>query len=146
MNALPAEPSPGDAVHAALDRFHRAFASGEPGTLAEIFAVDARLLLLHSEAIEGRAAIRQHWARLFAAWDTGASRAEPLLVAVHGDRAYTVSTYTETLVSRSGGPSRLVVGRLVLFFALEPDAAWRVTLALNSHVRPVEELERSRPD
>lgn len=45
-------------VRAAMADFDRAFAAGDARHLAELFADDARLLLLHSAAIEGRAAIR----------------------------------------------------------------------------------------
>ena len=49
------------------------------------------------------------------------------------------------LVARDDRPSRDVSGRLILFLRRDPDGAWRVTLALNSHVRPVVEVPRERP-
>ena len=127
-------------VHQALDRFDRTFASSDATALAQLFAVDARLLLLYGEPIEGRSAIEAHWSRLFEAWDAGAWQAEHEIVDVHGDRAYALSRYSETLVSRVGVPSRLVNGRLVLFLRRDADDEWRVTMAMNSHSRPVEEL------
>ena len=141
IGAAAGRSAPGRAeVEGALATFHEAFASGDAEGLTSLFAEGASLLLLHSEAREGRAAILEHWRRLFDAWDTGAWQVEPVIVDVHGDRAYTLSTYTETLVARTGGARRLVVGRLILFFQRGADRAWRVSLALNSHVRPVEEL------
>jgi uncharacterized protein (TIGR02246 family) len=128
-------------VHAALAEFDRCFGGGDAAGLSALFAVDAELLLVHSAAIEGRPAILAHWTRLFGAYDTSAWAVERKVVDVHGDRAYAMSTYTETLVPRTGdGPSRLVVGRLVLFLRRDVDAAWRITLAMNSHVRPVAEV------
>jgi hypothetical protein len=62
------------------------------------------------------------------------------LVEVHDDRAYTLSTYTETLVPRGGGPRISVVGRLVTFVRRESDGAWRIAVLMNSHTRPMEEL------
>jgi uncharacterized protein (TIGR02246 family) len=132
-----------DTPRAALEAFDAAFASGDAEALAARFTPDARLLLLHAEAIEGRDAIRAHWARLFAQWETGAWRTEPLTLDVHGDHAYAIATYTETLVPRdpSLGHRRLVRGRLVRFLRRDDDGRWRVTLALNSHSRPVELVE-----
>ncbi len=130
-----------DEVRAALADFDRAFASGEATTLAELFAVDALLLLQHTEPIEGRPGIRDHWTRLFATYDTGSWRAEHQLVEVHGDHAYSLSIYSETLVHRAGGPSRLVNGRLIRFHRRDPGGSWLVAVAMNSHVRPVELLE-----
>ena len=127
-------------IDGSLARFHEAFAAGDPEALTVLFAPDARLLLLHREALEGHAAIRDHWRRVFGAWDPSAWQATSVSVDVHGDRAYTLSTYTETLVSRENRPSHRVVGRLVLFFSREPGGPWLVSLALNSHVRPIEEV------
>ena len=132
-----------DTPRATLDAFDAAFAAGDAEALAARFAVDARLLLLHAEAIEGRDAIRAHWTRLFGQWETGAWRTEPLALDVHGDRAYAIATYTETLVPRdpSLGQRRLVRGRLVRFLRRDDDGRWLVTLALNSHSRPIELID-----
>ena len=59
---------------------------------------------------------------------------------MHGDHAYVLLVYSETLVPRKGGPSLSVSGRLVLFLRREPDGPWRVTVVMNSHIRPVEEV------
>lgn len=126
---------------AALDAFDQAFAAGDANRLAEQFAEDAELLLLPSEPTVGRAAIRNRWARFFADWDTSQWRTERRIVDVHGDRAYTLADYTETLVHWAReSPAQLVVGRLVRFLRRDADDTWRVTLVLNSHARPMEEL------
>ena len=130
-----------DEVLGALAEFDRRFAAGRPDALAALFSPDARLLLLHREAIEGRPAIREHWARVFAAWDPGAWQAERLIVDVHGDRAYAVSTYSETLVDRAGRRSQAIRGRLVLFLRRQTGGDWSVDVALNSHSRPIEWAE-----
>ena len=107
------------------------------------FAVDARLLLLHTEAIDGRDAIRAHWERLFERYDTSAWRTELLVIDAHDDRAWTVATYSEILVPRvdGHGQRQLVQGRLVRFLQRDVEGRWRVSLALNSHTRPVELLD-----
>jgi uncharacterized protein (TIGR02246 family) len=131
--------SPDDAL-AVLAEFDRCFASGDAGALSEIFTMDGRLLLLHREAIEGRSAIMSHWTRLFSEYDPGAWRTESQTVEVHGDRAYALSSYSETLVNRSGGASLMVWGRLVFFMRRDPDNTWRMATVMNSHVRPVEQV------
>lgn len=65
--------SPED-VLAALAEFDRCFASGDAEALSDMFTVDARLLLLHREATEGRAAILSHWTRIFGDYDPGRGR------------------------------------------------------------------------
>lgn len=132
--------SPDIEVRAALDAFDRAFAAGDANALVEFFAVDASLLLLYGPAIHGRAGIHAQWTPFFAAWDMSAWATERVIVDVHEDRAYTLSTYTETVVHRAGTePSRLVVGRVVTFLRLV-DGRWLITVLMNSHARPVETL------
>ena len=92
-----------DSVRAALAAFDRAFAAGDADGLTELFAPDARLWLQFSPAIEGREAIRGPWTRLFDRFDTSAWLTERVIVDVHGDTAYTLSTYSETLVPRDTG-------------------------------------------
>jgi ketosteroid isomerase-like protein len=110
--------------------------------LAGFFAEDGALLLLYREPLEGPLAIRDNWARFFAEWDPGAWQAEHHLVEADGDRAHALSIYSETLVHRAGAaPSRVVRGRAAYFLRREPDGAWRITLLMNSHSRPVETIE-----
>ncbi|HYH94049.1 MAG TPA: SgcJ/EcaC family oxidoreductase [Candidatus Saccharimonadales bacterium] len=130
-----------DSVQAALDRFDRTFASGDAAGLTALFAPDARLLLLHAEAMDGRPAILAHWTRVFDAWDPGEWQAERQLLEVHGDRAYALSTYAETLRERAGSASIEVHGRLIHFLRREPDGTWLVTVAMNSHSRPTVRTE-----
>ena len=127
-------------VRAALARFDDRFAAGDADAMGEIFAEDGQMLFPQREAIEGRPAIHANWQRTFALYDLSAWRTTWRIVDVHGDRAYTMATYTETMVPREPGPRRLVVGRLILFWRRDPDGVWRVILAMNSHVKPIEEV------
>ncbi|MBA2571123.1 MAG: DUF4440 domain-containing protein [Chloroflexi bacterium] len=127
MSATPSLPSIG------------AFAAGDADALAELFAADAQLLLLYREPIENRAAIREQWAQGFARHDTSAWRTEWRIVDVHGDNAYALAFYTETLVPWHGDEDSLLVnGRVILFLRRDADGPWRVSLAMNSHRRPTE--------
>ncbi len=129
-----------DSVRAAIAAFDRAFAAGDAAALAALFTDDARLLLLYGPPFEGRAAIQAQWAKGFARFDTSAWLTEPLIVDVHGDSAYTLSTYSETLVPREPGLSQSVLGRVVLFWRRDPGGPWRIVLCMNSHVRPIEDI------
>ena len=136
--------SPDIEVRAALDAFDRAFAAGDTDVVVELFAEDASLLLLNVPAIHGRTGIRAQWAPSFATWDMSAWATERVVVDVHGDRAYALSTYTETMVHRAGTEqSRLVVGRVVMFLRRADDGPWQITVLLNSHARPVELLAQA---
>lgn len=53
------------------------------------------------------------------------------------DRAGEVRTLLREI---EGGPSQLVVGRLVFFLRHLPSLGWRIALLMNSHVRPVTDL------
>ena len=135
------DPSPDGEVGAALDAFDRAFAAGDADAVVELFVEDASLLLLNGPAIRGRAGIHAQWAPSFADWDMSAWATERVVIDVHGDRAYALSTYTETLVHRAGEEqSRSVSGRLVTFLRRVDDGPWLITILLNSHARPVELL------
>ena len=124
----------------ALEAFDWAFAAGDAVGLTDLFAPDARLMLQYGAELRGREAILGQWTRLFERFDTRAAMTEREIVDVHGDLAYTYSTYSETLIPRKPGPSQSVLGRLVRFWRRDPGGEWRVTLAMNSHVRPIEEV------
>ncbi len=134
-----------DEVHAALAEFDRRFAAGDAGRLAEMFTEDGRMIQPHRAESVGREAIEANTRRTFEPYDPGAWRRQTRSLEVHGDRAYTVSDYAEVLVHRSGGPSLDVLGRLILFLAREADGQWRVSLAMNNHVRPVTEIPAAAP-
>jgi uncharacterized protein (TIGR02246 family) len=128
-----------DDVIEALDAFDRAFAAGDAQAYASLFTADGRLLLLFADPVEGRDAILDDSIATFATWDTSAWRTERLLVDVLGERAWSLSTYSETLVHRTEGRRRVIRGRLLHVLRREPDG-WRVELAMNAHSRRVEEL------
>jgi uncharacterized protein (TIGR02246 family) len=128
-------------VRAALETFDRAFAAGDADALAERFAIDARLLLLHLPEIRGRDAIRDHWMTVFARYGTSAWRTDWEIVDRHDDRATGLAIYSETLVPHGDGPRLVVNGRLVLFLRRDGDGEWRVAIAMNSHWIPIERIE-----
>ncbi len=128
---------PARAVRAALATFDRSFVSGDAAALTDCFAEDARLLLQHRAEIVGRAAIRDHWTRLFATYDTSAWQSEIQLLDAHPETATVMALYSETLVHRSGAENQVVHGRLAFFLQRMSDD-WLVVLVMNAHDRPVE--------
>ena len=126
--------------HDVLADFDRAIRQGDAGNLEAFFAEDARLFWHHEQAIDGRAAIGAAYRDLFDAFDT--SDYEPAYdsIEVHGDAAYALAEFRETLRRRQAGPSLLVRGRSVFFWRRESDGAWRVTRLLTGRSAPTEEL------
>jgi uncharacterized protein (TIGR02246 family) len=135
------EDSGREGVVALLDRSHAAFAAGNADAFAACFAEDARLFLLHNEAVEGRDAIREKWRSGFARLDTSAWEPRLALLEVHGDHAYAFGTYTERLLKREDGSRTLVRGRLVHFLQRGAGGEWQITMLMNSHSHPMEPIE-----
>jgi uncharacterized protein (TIGR02246 family) len=129
-----------DAVDERIAHFHAAFAAGDAARFAESFATDGRLFLLHREPLEGREAIRDHFTETFAQFDTSAWEPTTELVELHEPHAHAFGTYTERLLKREDGSRQLVRGRLVHFLRRDEDGSWWITLAMNSHSRPVEPI------
>jgi ketosteroid isomerase-like protein len=55
------------------------------------------------------------------------------------DRAFAAGD-ADALSAREPAPARVVNGRVTFFVRREADGRWRITLAMNSHSRPVEEI------
>jgi uncharacterized protein (TIGR02246 family) len=128
------------AIEELLAAFDRAFALGDAEAVGGLFVEDGQLLLLYAEPMLGRSAIEDHWRRFFARFDTAAWRTEHPIIEVDGDHAHALAVYSETLVPRDVGPSRIVHGRIAFFFRRQDDGRWRISLVMNSHSRPVEEV------
>ena len=137
MSSSPAH----QAVNALLLESDAAFAAGDAGRWAACFEEDGRALLLHREAVEGRAAIHEYWEPVFARLDTSDWNAATDLLELHGDHAYAFRTYTERLLNREDGSRTLVRGWLVYFMRRDGAGAWRIRLIMNSHSHPMEPIE-----
>ena len=135
------ERSEHDLVSGLLDRADLAFAAGDADAWAACFAEDARVFLLHREAMEGRDAIRDRWREFFARLDTSSWEPRRELIEVHGDAARAFGTYTERVLNREDGSRTLVRGRLVHFLRRGGDGSWGITLLMNSHSHPMEPIE-----
>lgn len=133
----------GQAEHAVvglLDKADAAFAAGDADEWTACFEDDARVFLLHHDALEGRAAIREFWRASSARLDTSDWHPVTDLVEVHDTHAYVFRTYTERLRKREDGSRTLVRGRLVYFLRRDGAGAWRIRLLMNSHSHPMEPI------
>lgn len=119
----------------ALASFNRTFAAGEAAALGEYIAEDAAALMHEQPALVGRAAIEEAFRELFAAVDTSAFEVDYRVVDVHGDRAYVLASFTETLQPKEAGSAISVDGRLVYFWRREADG-WRLTHLLTGRAAP----------
>ena len=118
-----------------------AFAAGDADRWTSCFADDGRVLLLHREALEGRAAIHDYWRTMSERLDTSDWNPFTELVEEHGDHAYAYRTYIERLRNREDGSRTLVRGRLVYFLRRDAGGSWRIHLLMNSHSHPMEPIE-----
>jgi ketosteroid isomerase-like protein len=78
---------PRAAVDAPLAQADAAFAAGDAERWTDCFAQDGRVLLLHREALVGRAAIHELWQASWARLDTSDWHPVTELVEVHGGDA-----------------------------------------------------------
>ncbi len=127
-------------LHDVLADFDTAFRAGDARTFEAFFAEDARVFFHERPAIDGRAAIGAVYRSVFDAVDTSAYEADYHSIEVHGDAAYVIADFRETLRPWEAGQSVLVSGRIVLFWRRESDGAWRVTRLLTGRSAPDEEL------
>lgn len=119
-----------------LDKFSRAFGSGDSKAFSACFAPDAQVLLHEQAALVGRDVITESFTALFAMIDTSAFEIEYDVVEVHGDRAYVLARFTETLRPRDGSPAIAVDGRLVCFWRREQDGTWKLSRAVTGRASP----------
>jgi len=117
-----------------------AFAAGDADRWAACYEPDGRTWLLHSDAHEGREAIRASWRDAWVRLDTSDWNPATELIEVHGDDAIAFRTYTERLRNRKDGSRTLVRGRLAILMRRGADG-WRIRLLMNSHSHPMEPIE-----
>ena len=117
-----------------------AFAAGDASRWAACFEEDGRIWLLHREALEGRAAIREYWQMMSERVDTSDWNPVTELVELHGDHAFAFRTYTERLLSLEDGKRTLVRGRLAVLMRRADGGAWRIRRLMNSHSHPMEPI------
>lgn len=127
---------------AVLAAFDGALRREDADLMTDLFTADAQLLFANRDPAIGREAIHGYWAPVFALNETTEAKMECPTIQTHGDHAYALCTYAETVRPRAGGARRRLYGRAVFFLRQEPDGAWRIAMTLNSPARPAEELSK----
>lgn len=104
---------------------------GNADALAAMYAEDAVLMTPEGD-VSGRTAIREHFARRFAARTDSifATSTETEALDVAGDRAYEAGTITFTIGPRGPGPGTPRVVRYVTWWQRMPDGQWYIRRSL----------------
>jgi uncharacterized protein (TIGR02246 family) len=112
-------------IVAARDAFWAAHGRSDAKALAGLLTEDARLLAPGMEDIRGRAAIEAGAVQMFQALSVEDFRIESSEITVHGDSAYELATYSETLRPRGGQPAP-ARGRYLILWKRDASGKWKV--------------------
>jgi ketosteroid isomerase-like protein len=132
--------SPRAEVEEALRGFDEAFRRGDLDELARFFASDIQLLVHQQEAIVGKDDAGRAFGQVLEMFDTQSYAPRYEVIEVHGDRAYVLGPFEETLSPRSGEPGIRVHGRAVLFWRRDEEG-WRITRLLTARWAPDELID-----
>ncbi|MGH8925317.1 MAG: YybH family protein [Acidimicrobiia bacterium] len=128
--------SDGSELDKALAAFSQTFSTGDGDGFLALFTDDAEVLLHEQPKLVGTAAIREMFIELFATIDTSEFEIDYDVVDIHGDRAYVLAAFRETLQPKAEGPAIVIDGRIVCFWQQEPDKEWKVTRVLTGRAGP----------
>ena len=112
-------------IATARDAFWAAHGKGDAKALASLLTEDARLLAPGMEEVRGRQAIEAGAAQMFQALAVEGFTIESSEITVHGDSAYELATYSETLRPRAGSPSP-ARGRYLIVWKRDAAGKWKV--------------------
>jgi uncharacterized protein (TIGR02246 family) len=119
------EPDPRQAIDAAQAAFWEAHEQGDAQTLANLVTDEALLWGPGMDEVSGREAIQAAAEGMFAAMDISDFEVESRELTVHGDAAYELATYSETLTYEGAEPST-VRARYLIVWKRDADGGWRV--------------------
>jgi ketosteroid isomerase-like protein len=123
-----------------LRAFDEAFRRGDLAELTRLFAPDIQLLVHQQEAIVGKDGAARAFGQVLEMFDTSDYTPRYEVIEVHGDRAYVLGPFEETLSPRSREPGIRVHGRVVLFWRRDEEG-WRVTRLLTGRSAPDEPID-----
>jgi len=129
--------SPRGELEEALRAFDEAFRRGHLDELSRLFSPDIQLLVHEQEAIVGKDGAGRAFGQVLEMFDTSDYTPRYGVIEVHGDQAYVLGAFEETLSPRSGEPGTRVRGRVVLFWARDEEG-WRITRLLTGRSAPDE--------
>lgn len=119
------EVDPRPEIDAARAAFWNAHERGDAEALASLVTEDALLWGPGMDEVRGRDAIRAAAEGMFAAMSISDFEIESSELSVHGDAAYELATYSETVTYQGAEPSA-VRARYLIVWKRDPDGAWRV--------------------
>lgn len=119
------EPDPRPDIDAAQAAFWAAHEEGDAQALTALLTDEAILWAPGMEEVSGREALYAAVEGMFAAMTISDFEIDSRELAVHGDLAYELATYSETLTYQGAEPSA-VRGRYLIVWKREADGAWRV--------------------
>ena len=120
-----AESDPRPEIDAAQAAFWGAHVRGDAEGLANLVTVDALLWVPGMDEVSGREAIRAAGEEMFAGMSISDFEIESRELSVHGNAAYELATYSETLTYEGAEPSA-VRGRYLIVWKRDTDGKWRV--------------------
>ena len=112
-------------ISAARAVFWKAHEQGDAQALAAIVTEDAVLWAPGMEEVRGRPAILSAAEGMFAAMDISNFEIESREVDIHGNLAYELATYSETLTYKGAEPAS-AQGRYLIVWRKDADGNWRV--------------------
>ena len=119
------EVDPRPEIDAARDAFWDAHEQGDADALASAVTADALLWGPGMDEVRGRDAIRAAGEGMFAAMSISDFEIESSELSVHGNSAYELATYSETVTYEGAEPSA-VRARYLIVWKRDTDGEWRV--------------------
>jgi uncharacterized protein (TIGR02246 family) len=119
------EPDPRPDIDAAQAAFWAAHEEGDAEALAALVTDQAVLWGPGMDEVSGREGLRAAAEGMFSAMSISDFEIQSRELTVHGDIAYELATYSETVTYQGAEPSA-VTGRYLIVWRKEADGAWRV--------------------
>ena len=114
----------GAEIAAVRDAFWAAHERGDAAALASLVTEDGLLWAPGMEEVRGREAVLAAAEGMFSAMSVSAFEIESTELEIHGDRAYELTTYSET-ITPTGGPASQARGRYLIVWQ-RGSSGWRV--------------------
>lgn len=122
------------AIRAVADQYVKATLAGDAKAIAALYTEDAVEMPPNQPMVKGRAAIQQHYEKLFAAGKISRFTLAHLETRSTGDTGYDVGTYDQG-ITPSGASEVADTGKFVVVLK-RTGGAWRVAYAIYNSDRP----------
>jgi uncharacterized protein (TIGR02246 family) len=113
------------AIRVTLDRLQKADTAGDLDAIIAEYAEDSMLMPPNKSLVQGKGAIREHYARLLAQTKLEVSIASDEIVSV-GDLAYVRGTTTVSATPRTGGEAKHGGGKYLMILRRNHSRQWQV--------------------